>query len=214
MNKPAVVLYSEMTSDERQSVLDVARKNISAIPKVQMKPGSSIELDVNQKQNLVCISFKDKSHIIQAANGMMFQNFLDDGYFHFLSEDFCTTFMGLGDFLISFGDVIVNKPVVHETTFVDDDETKLHNGLYNVKNRVVNYRGYSIVPKLDFGDHAYRSHANVISTGWIVTKDGCNAMPGATWDASILACRASIDIWIESDFNTNKYWELMEAYRY
>jgi len=99
-------------------------------------------------------------------------------------------------------------------TFIDDDSVKLHNGIYNVKNRVVSYRGFTIKPKLDFGQYPYRGHGNVISTGWVVIKDGCLALPGATWSSSILEARACIDIWIEAGFNAEKYWELMAPYRY
>jgi hypothetical protein len=99
-------------------------------------------------------------------------------------------------------------------TYVDNDEVKLHNGIYNVKNRVVKYRGFEIKPKLDFGQYPYHSHGNITSTGWIVVKDGCLALPAAGWNSSILEARASIDIWIESGFNAEKYWELMEPYRY
>jgi len=99
-------------------------------------------------------------------------------------------------------------------TYVDDNTKVLNNGIYNVKNRVVKYRGFEIKPKLDFGQYPYRSHGNVISTGWVVIKDGCLAMPGATWSESILSARAAIDIWIESGFDAKKFWELMEPYRY
>lgn len=99
-------------------------------------------------------------------------------------------------------------------TYVDDDDTVLNNGIFNVKNRVVTYRGFTIKPKLDFGSYPHRNHGNVISTGWVVIKDGCLALPGATWSESILSARASIDIWIEANFNAEKYWELMAPYRY
>lgn len=100
-------------------------------------------------------------------------------------------------------------------TYVDNDDVVLNNGIYNVKNRVVRYRGFTIEPKLDFGGHPFLTHGNVINTGWVViSEDGCLAMPGASWSASILSARATIDIWIESGFNADKFWELMEPYRY
>ena len=104
----------------------------------------------------------------------------------------------------------MNKAAVEDdrtATYVDNDEVVLNNGIYNVKNRVVTYRGFKIKPKLDFGQYPYRSHGNVISTGWVVIdQNGCLALPAAAWDSSILEARASIDLWIESGFDAKNFW--------
>lgn len=312
MNKPAAVLYTDFNLKERNEVLEKARAKITSIPGVQILEGATIVLEPSLERSSMCIRFMSSMPVIDTANGVMLQQYLKTQDVQFNSTMLCMAHMDLGDFMVTFGDVVVEKigvrcadtgvchhgctetcfrkdscvplsisglddkwqpkstvvltprerqlnhdlwalqefyrgntaamdaiadcrkavcrgevqtpdmirplvedeSTIRETTYVDDDETKLFNGMWQVKNRVVNYRGFSIVPKLDFGQNPYRSHANVISTGWVITKNGCNAMPGATWDSSLLACRASIDIWIESGFNAEKYWELMEAYRY
>jgi hypothetical protein len=45
------------------------------------------------------------------------------------------------------------------------------------------YAGFLIKPKRDFGSTGFydsKTRRNV-KEGWVIVKDGCNVMPGATW---------------------------------
>jgi hypothetical protein len=89
------------------------------------------------------------------------------------------------------------------------------NGMVNVKVMKIPYRGFTIQNKLDMGSSPWLTHANSIRTGFLVVdSQGCNALPAAGWCPSPLQCRACIDLWIESEFNADKYWELMAPYRW
>lgn len=116
-----------------------------------------------------------------------------------------------GDTLLRVADALkAAEPVTYT-----EDASPAFNGMVKVTMRRVQYRGFTIKPKLDMGDTPHLSHANLYRTGWVVVdRDGCNAMPGASHSPSILAARASIDLWIESGFNGDKFWELMEPYRH
>jgi hypothetical protein len=99
-------------------------------------------------------------------------------------------------------------------TYVDGDKI-LFNGMVNQIDRTVSYMGFTIKPKLDMGSSPHLSHANSYRTGWVVVDEkGCNAMPGASYSTSILEAKASIDIWIQAEFNAEKFWQLMEPFRW
>jgi hypothetical protein len=312
MNKPAAILFTEMSEADREKIMTAAREKIAGIPSVQVLEGTSIKLEVNLERSSICIRFMSYLPVVDTANGLLLQTFLRSIGINFNSTMLCMIHMDLGDFLVNLGGmhveqlgsrcadggkchhacietcfrkeccvplsesglgddwlpksevtltpresqinhdlwalqefyqgndramaaiadcrsavcrgeivpppmirpVVEPEPTFHEATYVDDDKTELFNGMFNVKNRVVEYRGFTIKPKLDMGTHPWLTHANRISTGWVVVKDGCLALPGACWDSSLLACRSSIDLWIESGFNAEKFWELMEPFRY
>lgn len=89
------------------------------------------------------------------------------------------------------------------------------NGQINVPDKVVEYRRFKIVPKLDFGNSPYLSHGNTTRSGFIILDEqGSHCMPGATWASSYLDARAMIDIWLEAERDATKFWELMEPYRW
>lgn len=99
------------------------------------------------------------------------------------------------------------------TTYTE--EGTAFNGMVVVTLHKVFYRGFTIKPKLDMGSTPHLSHGNSYRTGWVVVDEiGCNAMPGASYSHSILEARAAIDIWIESGFDAETFWKLMEPYRY
>ena len=73
------------------------------------------------------------------------------------------------------------------------------------------YRGYIISPKLDFGNEAFLINGVPYKHGWVVVKNHCNAMPGATWFTLRKRARLAIDILIEADGDADKFWKLMRA---
>jgi hypothetical protein len=84
------------------------------------------------------------------------------------------------------------------------------NGLIKVPNILIEYRGYQIKPKRDFGSHPYHtSNGGVIYKGYVVTDGICNVMPGATWAHSVSEAKEMIDVFIESNGDSAKFWELL-----
>lgn len=72
------------------------------------------------------------------------------------------------------------------------------------------YAGYSVVPKRDFGAHMPPG----VTHGWVVVKDGCNALPGATWASTMAEASQLIDVLLAVDENTDKqqrFWHLLSA---
>lgn len=101
------------------------------------------------------------------------------------------------------------------TTPVNVPEGYKFNGMINVPDKVVEYRGFKIIPKLDMGSYPHLSHGNSFRCGFIILDEkGDHCMPGATWSSCYLSARASIDLWLEADRDAKKYWELMEPYRW
>jgi hypothetical protein len=87
--------------------------------------------------------------------------------------------------------------------------------MVKVPMRKVEYRGFTIKPKLDMGDTPHLGHGNSYRTGWVVLDaNGALALPGGSYSTSILEARASIDLWIEAGFDGGTFWKLMEPYRY
>ena len=84
---------------------------------------------------------------------------------------------------------------------------KVHNGLVNVPNIDIEYKGYHIKPKLDFGGYAHKN-VNTYYKGYVVVKDGYNAMPGATWSPSVIGAKVMIDTFIEADGDGDVFWKL------
>lgn len=76
------------------------------------------------------------------------------------------------------------------------------------------YAGYWIKPKLDFGSDAgfwdapTRRH---VKEGWVIVKDGCNAMPGATWAHNLAEAHQMIDVLEAVGGDGQKFWHLLRA---
>lgn len=74
------------------------------------------------------------------------------------------------------------------------------------------YRGYVIVEKRDFGGSGYLIDGFRVQHGYVVTEHGgCNAMPGATWFLSVREACEAIDVLLargEKDF-----WNAMDLVR-
>lgn len=68
------------------------------------------------------------------------------------------------------------------------------------------YKGHTITAKLDFGDNPYLVNGASVRHGWVVVKDGCNAMPGAIWFGLRREARKAIDILIETDGDSDAFW--------
>lgn len=81
------------------------------------------------------------------------------------------------------------------------------NGLVNVPNIDIEYRGYHIIPKLDFGSYPYLN-VNTYKKGYVIVKDSMNVMPGATWATSIIEAKEMINSLIESNGDGQLFWEI------
>lgn len=84
---------------------------------------------------------------------------------------------------------------------------RISNGLVNVPDIKIEYRGFIIQPKRDFGGYPY-SNVNTIRKGYVAVRDGLNYMPGATWAGSVIEAKAMIDSYIEADGDGQKFWEI------
>jgi hypothetical protein len=84
------------------------------------------------------------------------------------------------------------------------------NGLVNVPDIDIEYRGFHIKAKRDFGSYPY-SNVNTYKKGYVVVKDGCNPMPGATWATSVIGARVMIDSYIEAEGDARLFWEIHRA---
>lgn len=82
------------------------------------------------------------------------------------------------------------------------------NGLINVPNIDIEYRGYHIVPKRDFGGYPFSSNGNTYRRGYVVVQGCVNVMPGATWSSSVIEAKAMIDSYIEADGDNQLFWEI------
>lgn len=86
---------------------------------------------------------------------------------------------------------------------------KVSNGLINVPDIRIEYRGYIIKPKRDFGGSPFYVNGNQYSRGYVVTDGSCNVMPGATWSESIIGAKALIDCLIESKETGRDFWDIL-----
>lgn len=84
----------------------------------------------------------------------------------------------------------------------------VNNGLVNVPDIDIEYRGFRIRPKLDFGSTPYLN-VNTYKKGYVVVQDGINPMPGATWSTSVLEAKVMIDVYIEADGDGDTFWKMM-----
>ena len=74
------------------------------------------------------------------------------------------------------------------------------------------YRGFTIEPKRDFGRYGYRDDdGTIIKTGWIVVENYCNALPGAVWCKTIEQACECIDQLLESRMTGQDFWAIHDA---
>jgi len=59
---------------------------------------------------------------------------------------------------------------------------------------VHSYKGYTVQAKRDYADVLSFDRGFYIRDGFVVVKDGCNAMPGAVWFNTVESARQAIDI--------------------
>lgn len=88
----------------------------------------------------------------------------------------------------------------------------VNNGLVNVPNIEIEYRGFIIKPKLDFGKYPYQG-VNTYRKGYVMTKDGYNVMAGATWATSIVEAKSMIDSHLEAEGDPIRFWKIENAKR-
>jgi hypothetical protein len=85
--------------------------------------------------------------------------------------------------------------------------TYVSNGLLNVPDIRIDYNGFVIVPKLDFGGGAFFIKGTKVMRGYIVSNGGItNVMPGATWFQSIIEARVAVDILTSVGGNSQLFW--------
>lgn len=84
----------------------------------------------------------------------------------------------------------------------------VNNGLVNVPNINIEYKGFHIVPKLDFGKYPH-SDVNTYRKGYVVVKSGINVMPGATWASSIIESKEMIESYLEANGNAELFWTII-----
>lgn len=78
---------------------------------------------------------------------------------------------------------------------------------------------YHIVPKRDFGNHAFLIDGEYVKSGFVVTfgtgtYKGCNAMPGATWSRDISGAIQMIKVFEKCGgdtpaYNNDRFWKLL-----
>ena len=87
---------------------------------------------------------------------------------------------------------------------------------------MIDWHGFTIEPKRDFGPSGFFLDGRFTKIGYVVVKDGCNAMPGATWFRSIEDAKDAIDvlievggadIWQRPAAYSKRFWERMDARR-
>lgn len=76
------------------------------------------------------------------------------------------------------------------------------------------YKGYCIVPKRDFGTTGHLINGRSVKKGWVVIRNSCNAMPGATWFLTIAKAKAAINVLLDVHGNVQRFWEIMQPFPY
>lgn len=76
------------------------------------------------------------------------------------------------------------------------------------------YRGFHIVPKLDFGTQGFLIKGKWVKSGFVVTDGSCNIMPGATWFQTVLEAKRGIDIFISVKGNADRFWEVIQPFEF
>jgi hypothetical protein len=72
---------------------------------------------------------------------------------------------------------------------------------------VIDYRGFTIEPKRDFGPTGSLVDGRLTKVGYVAVRDGCNAMPGATWFSTIESTKEAIDVLITVGSDSERFWQ-------
>lgn len=72
----------------------------------------------------------------------------------------------------------------------------------------IEFQGFTILPKRDFGTVGFNIMGEKVRDGFVVTKNGCNVMPGATWFQTVVAAKRAILNWIDAGENSDIWWLL------
>ena len=85
----------------------------------------------------------------------------------------------------------------------------------NKREEVMEYRGYQIEVKKDFGSLGYfiGNFGEKISSGYVIVKNGANVLPGATWAKDIETSHVLIDIFETAKGDSARFWELHRLYK-
>lgn len=84
------------------------------------------------------------------------------------------------------------------------------------RGAIMEYRGFGIVPKRDFGARGYyvAEFRTCVNAGWVIVYNdgpykGCNALPGATFAWSLAGAHDAIDdlIAVGGEQNHRAWWE-------
>jgi hypothetical protein len=74
------------------------------------------------------------------------------------------------------------------------------------------YRGYTIGPKRDFGGKPFSIEGRSVMSGFVVGKDHVgNIMPGATWFETIEQAKHGIDCHIAANGSSDEFWRLVRV---
>lgn len=64
---------------------------------------------------------------------------------------------------------------------------------YYSPSHTVEYRGFGIVRKMDFGNQPHLIDGHMVKEGYLAIENGCNALPGATWGQTVQSVKNMID---------------------
>ena len=68
---------------------------------------------------------------------------------------------------------------------------------------------FRIEPKRDFGrGKGYLINGKWVKSGFIVTRGGCNIMPGATWFQTVSDAMRAISVYIAAD-TSDQFWQML-----
>ena len=75
------------------------------------------------------------------------------------------------------------------------------------------YAGFRIKAKKDFGEHGFWEPKirDNIKEGWVVTRGGCNPMPGGTWGRTQKEAQQLIDVFLAVEEDGQRFWHLLRA---
>lgn len=85
------------------------------------------------------------------------------------------------------------------------------NPLGSIASYKRDYRGYEIRVKRDFGSQFHLIDGMPCMWGYVVVKDGCNAMPGATWFQTVKEAKRAIDVLIEHPEGGDAFWKALRG---
>lgn len=88
----------------------------------------------------------------------------------------------------------------------------VRNGMISVPNISIEYKGFTIRPKLDMGSSPWSVNGNDYRRGYIVIRNGVQVMPGGAWFHSVLEARVAIDLFVESGEDGPTFWNLWYEY--